>query len=66
MGIVAETKEPDPIRLDLIAQLERGHVHLNPMGFELFGDTIKKFAQLNLIKFLAHKDLSSRQSADFN
>jgi hypothetical protein len=64
--IVAEAKEPDPICLDLMAELERGHVHLNRLGFVLLGDTVKEFAQLNPIKFLAHKYLSFRQSADFN
>jgi len=36
------------------------------LGFELLGDPLTKFAQLILIKFLAHKNLSSRQSADLN
>src|SRR5262245_22118593 len=61
LGIVAETKEANPICLDLIAQLERGHVHLNRLGFELLADTIKECAQLNLIKFLGHQNLSSRR-----
>jgi hypothetical protein len=41
VGIVAETKEPDAICLDLMVELDRGHDHLNPLGFELFGDTVK-------------------------
>jgi hypothetical protein len=41
VGIVAEAKKPNPVCLDLIAKLERSHVHLNRLGFELLADTVK-------------------------